>query len=103
MSREAFFSHLLFAFCLFILSCFVFMFMIRRVRIMDVPNERSSHVKPVPKSGGIVLVVTFIIGVSAIYLFGDVTMIARRYFFGFLVSALMVETWSTTQGDKMVY
>lgn len=90
MTREAFFSHLLFAFCLFILSCVICLVMVRRVRIMDVPNERSSHSKPIPKSGGVVLVSTFLIGVIAIFLFGDATLIGTRYFFGFVCASMLV-------------
>lgn len=90
MTRIAFLSHMLFAAGLFGLSCLICYFMVKRVRIMDVPNERSSHDRPIPKSGGIVIVMTFLIGVLAIYLFGDATLIQDRYFFGFLFSALLV-------------
>jgi UDP-GlcNAc:undecaprenyl-phosphate GlcNAc-1-phosphate transferase len=57
---------------------------------MDIPNSRSSHDVPIPKSGGIVIVVTFIIGVMAIYFFGDTTLIKDKYFFGFVLSALLI-------------
>ena len=35
-----------------------------RVRILDVPNLRSSHDRPVPRAGGIAIVVTFAAGVA---------------------------------------
>ena len=35
-----------------------------RVRIMDVPNQRSSHARPVPNGGGVAIVATFLIGMS---------------------------------------
>ena len=90
MTRYAFLTHILFACTLFILSCAVCWVMIRRVRIMDIPNGRSSHNAPIPKSGGVVIVITFLIGVLAIYFFGDATMIKTRYFFGFLTASLLV-------------
>ena len=90
MTRIAFLSHILFAAGLFILSCMICHFMVKRIRIIDIPNDRSSHDTPVPKSGGIVIVITFLLGVIAIYLLGDVTLIHDRYFFGFLISALFV-------------
>jgi len=64
--------------------------MIKRFKIMDIPNSRSSHEVPIPKSGGIVIVITFLIGVLAIYLFGDATLIRDKYFFGFLISSLLI-------------
>lgn len=64
--------------------------LIKRVRIMDIPNSRSSHDTPIPKGGGIVIVVTFLIGVMAIYFFGDVTMIDKNYFWGFILSSLLI-------------
>ncbi|RJP77117.1 MAG: undecaprenyl/decaprenyl-phosphate alpha-N-acetylglucosaminyl 1-phosphate transferase [Desulfobacteraceae bacterium] len=90
MTRIAFLTHILFAAGLFTLSCIVCYFMAKRVQIMDIPNDRSSHDTPVPKSGGIVIVITFLCGVISIYLFGDATLIRDEYFFGFLFSALFI-------------
>ena len=75
MTRYALFTHIIFANALFALACAMCWLLIKRVRIMDIPNSRSSHDTPIPKCGGIVIVVTFLIGVMAIYFFGDVTMI----------------------------
>jgi len=90
MTRIAFLTHILFASGLFALSCMICLFMVKRIRIMDIPNDRSSHDTPIPKSGGIVIVITFLSGVISIYLFGDTTLIHDQYFFGFLFSALLV-------------
>lgn len=90
MTRYAFLTHLLFAVCLFLISIVICRFMIKRFKIMDIPNRRSSHEVPIPKAGGVVIVVTFLIGVLAIWLFGDATMVQERYFFGFLFSAILV-------------
>jgi len=90
MTRLAFLTHILFAIGLFSLSCIICLLMIKRIKIMDIPNTRSSHDIPIPKSGGVVIVITFLIGVLAIYLFGDATLIHDKYFFGFLFSALLI-------------
>lgn len=90
MQPIPFLTHLLFGLLLFCVSAAICRLMIRRVRIMDVPNARSSHSAPVPKSGGIGIVATFVIGIGLIYLFSDAAMIQESYFIGFAVSALLV-------------
>ena len=57
---------------------------------MDMPKERSSHQMPTPKSGGIAIVATFLVGVAAIFLIADKTLIREDYFLGFVVSALLI-------------
>lgn len=37
-------------------------------KIIDIPNHRSSHSIPTPRGGGVAFVVTFIVGVLALYL-----------------------------------
>jgi Fuc2NAc and GlcNAc transferase len=36
-------------------------------RLIDIPNERSSHSVPTPRGGGVAIVVAFLAGVSALY------------------------------------
>src|SRR5712691_593688 len=36
-----------------------------RYQILDVPNERSSHVRPMPRTGGVALVLAFSLGIGA--------------------------------------
>ena len=90
MSLRAFLTHLSFAFSLVILSAFITRLMIRRIRILDIPNERSSHDTPIPTSGGIAIVFTFFIGVIIIALVAKITMINRLFFYGFSISALLI-------------
>ncbi len=90
MTWYAFLTHLLFALCLFVLSCAVCRLIVKRIRIIDVPNHRSSHDSPTPTSGGIAIVSTFIVGVTAYYLIGDSTMIKEKYFVGFVLSAILI-------------
>lgn len=41
-----------------------------RRNVLDIPNERSSHNVPIPRGGGVAIVVGFFIGVSALLEFG---------------------------------
>ena len=90
MSPLAFLLHLAFATGLFGVSAILTRLMLSRARIMDVPNERSSHRMPTPKSGGISIVVTFLIGVLVIFLYADTAVIRRDYFLGFVFSAILI-------------
>ena len=83
-------SHVLFGAALILVSMFITRLMLHRFRIMDDPNARSSHTNPVPKSGGLAIVVTFLLGVVAIYLFGDKTPISQGYFIGFVLAAMTI-------------
>jgi UDP-GlcNAc:undecaprenyl-phosphate/decaprenyl-phosphate GlcNAc-1-phosphate transferase len=90
MSVSAFLSHLGFALALSVVSALLTRLMIFRVRIMDVPNSRSSHAIPTPKSGGVSIVATFLAGAIALFLFAEKTMIRRDFFWGFVVSASLI-------------
>lgn len=83
-------SHLLFGFTLFLLSVGICWYLARHPIIMDIPNQRSSHDKPIPKSGGIAIVITFLAGVIAIYLLADVAIIKGNFFIGFVSSAFLI-------------
>jgi len=90
MSLTAFFSHLLFAAGLIVLASLITRLMLSKVRIMDMPNPRSSHEVPKPKSGGISIVVTFLIGTIVIFFVADATMIRQDYFFAFVFSGVLI-------------
>ena len=89
-----FLTHLAFAGTIFACSAAMTFVMARYVRVMDVPNERSSHTRPVPKSGGIAIVATFVIGSLIIYFVADVARIDERYFWGYLIAAVLLATVS---------
>jgi Fuc2NAc and GlcNAc transferase len=40
--------------------------------VLDVPNERSSHVEPTPRGGGVAIVAGFLAGVAALLILGRV-------------------------------
>ncbi|OGA25689.1 MAG: UDP-phosphate alpha-N-acetylglucosaminyl 1-phosphate transferase [Betaproteobacteria bacterium RIFCSPLOWO2_02_FULL_67_26] len=90
MTRAAFLTHLAFAAGLFGLSVALTRLMLHQVRIMDMPNQRSSHQSPTPKSGGISLVCTFLVGAAVIFFVGEETRIREDYFIGFVFSAVLV-------------
>ncbi len=57
-----------------LILCAILTGIVRRValsqQILDIPNERSSHTRPTPRSGGIGFVVTFLGGLVVLYLGG---------------------------------
>jgi UDP-GlcNAc:undecaprenyl-phosphate GlcNAc-1-phosphate transferase len=94
MSLSAFLTHFVFGSVIFLLSLILTHLMLRRLVIIDIPNERSSHFSPTPKSGGISIVISFFVGILAIYLFGDKTPITQKYFIGFMTSVLIISAVS---------
>ena len=90
LNATAFATHLAFAAAVFALAALLTRLMERVVRVMDVPNERSSHARPVPKSGGVAIVAAFTLGTLAVYFVADVARIADRHFWGFLISAVLL-------------
>ena len=64
--------------------------MVRVVRIMDIPSARSSHTRPVPKSGGLAIVVAFATGSLIIYFVARYARIEDRYFWGFLICGILL-------------
>ena len=75
---------------MFALAFIVTLVMARRVRVMDVPNSRSAHTRPVPKSGGVAIVLTFAIASLIIYFVADYARIEGRYFWGFLLCGVLL-------------
>lgn len=65
---------------------FVYIRAVRGGRLLDIPNERSSHTNPTTRGAGIVIVLVFLLG----YLIGGLTGIVRLdtgYFFGAILVA----------------
>ena len=61
---------LLFAFLMsFILTWMAHRYFLHK-NILDFPNERSSHLTPTPRGGGIAIVITFILSLLAFYITG---------------------------------
>src|SRR3990167_1542223 len=51
---------------LFLLS-FMLTYFLRRYACMDVPNERSSHLIPTPRGGGLAIVISFMLGLGVCF------------------------------------
>ena len=90
LSLNIWLSHILFFLGLVAISVTITRTMLNRVKIMDTPNERSSHSIATPKSGGLAIVITFAVGTLEIYFLGDATHIRYIYFLGFFISALFI-------------
>lgn len=42
-------------------------YLAHRFAIMDVPNDRSAHNLPIPRGGGVAVLLSFFVGLLAIY------------------------------------
>jgi UDP-N-acetylmuramyl pentapeptide phosphotransferase/UDP-N-acetylglucosamine-1-phosphate transferase len=57
-----------------------------RHKIIDIPNERSSHVTPIPRAGGLAIVLAWYIGIAVLFL---MNFIDRNLFFALLSGTLL--------------
>jgi UDP-GlcNAc:undecaprenyl-phosphate/decaprenyl-phosphate GlcNAc-1-phosphate transferase len=94
MYISIFLTHLMFGLFLFVVSASVSWFILRHPRILDTPNQRSSHLQPTPTTGGVAIVLTFFLGMGIFFLIGDAAMIQTRFFFGFTFSSILVAAMS---------
>lgn len=90
MTLAAFLLHLAFAGAIFVLAATLTLVMARSVRVMDIPNERSSHTRPLPRSGGVAIATAFTAGCLVIYFVAGVARIEDRHFWGFLLCAVLI-------------
>lgn len=69
---------------------FILTYLIRRIalahKIIDVPNERSSHLTPVPRGGGLAIVLSWYVGISVLFYLG---LIEKSLFFALLSGILI--------------
>lgn len=87
-------QHFLFAVVIFSVAAAITGVMVRYLRVMDVPNERSSHHIPTPRGGGISMSIAFLTGISLIHLLGDKSPIYSIYFGGFMAAVIIISTIS---------
>ena len=90
MAISELYTHILFGVLLALIATLITWAMLKFVRILDHPNQRSSHDDAMPKSGGISIVVTFLIGMAYIVGFAETELIQQRYIFGFIFSAMLI-------------
>jgi UDP-N-acetylmuramyl pentapeptide phosphotransferase/UDP-N-acetylglucosamine-1-phosphate transferase len=57
-----------------------------RHKIIDIPNERSSHISPIPRAGGLAIVLAWYIGIAVLFL---MNFIDRNLIFALLSGTLL--------------
>ena len=90
MTFSAFLTHLGFGAILCAFSALLTWILMKRVRIIDTPNERSSHTNPTPRSGGIAIVVTFFTGLVALWALSGDPVLQQGYFWAFCISSFLI-------------
>jgi UDP-GlcNAc:undecaprenyl-phosphate GlcNAc-1-phosphate transferase len=86
LTAAAFATHLAFCAALAVLSALVVWGM-TRVGVIDVPGQRSSHMRPTPKGGGVGVVAAFLVGMAVLYGFAAFARIADPYFRAVILAA----------------
>ncbi|CAH2599574.1 Undecaprenyl-phosphate N-acetylglucosaminyl 1-phosphate transferase [Rhodovastum atsumiense] len=89
MTLVAILRHLAFAGGLALVSAVVVRAMIN-ARVMDLPNDRSSHTVPTPRGGGMGIVVAFLLGIGFLYGFASFARLADPYFRGVIMAAIVI-------------
>lgn len=90
MTFSALAQHLVFMSALSVFSLIVTWWLMHRVKIIDVPNARSSHDTPTPRSGGLAIVTTFFVGLALLWLVGNEAHLPKDAFAGFVLAALLI-------------
>ncbi len=90
MESKFFYMHAAFGLGLTVIAYVITWIMWRVFRIMDHPNERSSHKEAVPRAGGISIVTTFLIGMVLVYYFGSKSHFKQEFMGGFVFSSLLI-------------
>lgn len=86
MTLAALSKHLVFCAALAGLSALVVRLMIG-VAVMDQPDGRKVHQRPVPKGGGVGVVAAFLAGIVVLYAFAEFSRIADAYFRGVILAS----------------
>ena len=86
ITAYAAFTHFVFAVVVFAGSAHLTRYMIR-LNIADVPNERSSHARATPKSGGVAIAGAFFAGMAGLYILSDIARLPTWQFVAFLATS----------------
>ena len=89
MTQEAIAKHLLFVAALALLSAAVVRAMIG-AGVMDTPDARKVHLRPVPKGGGVGVVAAFLTGILLLYAFASFSRLADGYFRGVILASAAI-------------
>jgi UDP-GlcNAc:undecaprenyl-phosphate GlcNAc-1-phosphate transferase len=60
------------------------------VGVPDRPDARKAHTKITPKSGGVGIVAAFLLGISLLYRYGEVSRLAAPLFLGVMAAAVLI-------------
>ncbi len=60
------------------------------VGVPDRPDARKAHTRVTPKSGGVGIVAAFLLGISLLYRFGEVSRLAAPLFVGVIAAAVLI-------------
>ena len=94
------YTHIFFGITLTLVATLITWGMLKFARILDHPNDRSSHKDATPKSGGISIVVTFLIGMSFILFFFEKELVQQKYIVGFIFSSILIAVISFVDDVK---
>ncbi len=89
MTFAALLRHLAFAAGIALVSAVVVRAMIN-ARVMDMPNDRSSHAVPTPRGGGLGIVVGFLLGIAVLYGFASFARLADPYFRAVILASIAI-------------
>jgi UDP-GlcNAc:undecaprenyl-phosphate GlcNAc-1-phosphate transferase len=89
IALENLLQHLGFALLLALVSAGVVRLMMA-VRILDHPNERSSHKRATPRGGGLGVVVAFVLGMTVLFQVGRFARVEDAQFLGVIGAALAI-------------
>ncbi|HEX5328419.1 MAG TPA: MraY family glycosyltransferase [Acetobacteraceae bacterium] len=89
MTALALFHHLVFAGGLALLSALLVRLMIA-IAVIDAPDPRKVHLHPIPKGGGIGIVVAFVTGIVLLYRFAEFSRLAEPYFLGVIGASMLI-------------
>ncbi len=60
------------------------------IGVPDRPDARKAHTQTTPKSGGVGIVASFLLGVLLLYRYGQVSRLAEGYFIGVIAAAILM-------------
>ena len=94
MSLTGVLPHLIIGLLLFGMAVAIARLILARAKVVDLPNNRSSHANPTPTTGGLAIVATFFTGMGMLYLIDPPQIIKTRLFLGLGLASLMISAMS---------
>ena len=89
ITLAALLRHLAFGLGLALCSALIVRLMIS-ARVMDRPEARKAHDRPIPKGGGVGIVVSFLLGIAVLYRYAEFARLANPYFLGVIEASVAI-------------